>query len=219
MTIPAREAGVRGETADSPWAALDPAAKRERLLAVAGRLFAGEGLDTSMPAVAAAVGAGVGSVYRQFPSKHELLAALVIRRLDQITDAATEAAAREGDHWTALTEMLWTIVGRQQFDDFLGEARVAVEDHPDVQSAIKRAAAAIDELLAAARAEGRLRPDADTGDLRLLFMATRAAKRIEPGAWPRMLQLLIDSLDTRPDHARTASRRPASRSIRPESTR
>jgi hypothetical protein len=52
-------------------------------------------------------------------------------------------------------------------------------------------------MLAAARAEGRLRPDATALDLRLLFAATRAAKRVEPEQWPRMLELMIDALDTR----------------------
>jgi AcrR family transcriptional regulator len=52
------------------WALLDPEAKRARLLKAAGEVFARDGLDTPMPVVAAAAGAGVGSVYRQFPSKH-----------------------------------------------------------------------------------------------------------------------------------------------------
>ena len=77
--------------------------KRERLLGAAGRVFARDGLDAPMPTVAAEAGAGVASLYRQFPSKHELLAALVVRRLEQFTDATEEAAAREGDRWSVLT--------------------------------------------------------------------------------------------------------------------
>jgi hypothetical protein len=50
-------------------------------------------------------------------------------------------------------------------------------------------------MLAAARAEGRLRSDASFLDLRLLFAATRAAKRMEPEHWPRMLELMLDALD------------------------
>jgi AcrR family transcriptional regulator len=180
------------------WTALDPDAKRERLLAAAGDVFARDGLDAPMPAVAAAAGAGVASVYRQFPSKYELLAALVTRRLEQITAAATEAAASEGDRWSALTSMLWALVERQRCDDFLGEARMAVAGHPDVLAAAEKASLAHEELLAAARAEGRLREDASTLDLRLLFAATRAAKQTEPEAWQRMLTLLVDALDTQP---------------------
>ncbi len=63
------------------WSGLSTEEKHERILCAAGRVFARDGLDATMPAVAAAAGAGVGSLYRQFPSKRDLLAALVIRRL------------------------------------------------------------------------------------------------------------------------------------------
>jgi AcrR family transcriptional regulator len=150
-----------------------------------------------MSEVAEAAGAGVASVYRLFPSKHELLAALVVRRMDRIAGAAREAEASEGDRWIALTTMLRSLVQRQAADDFLGEVRAAVAEHPDVDAATERATAALERLLAGARAEGRLRADASTLDLRLLFAATRAAKRVEPEHWPRMLELLIDALDSR----------------------
>jgi AcrR family transcriptional regulator len=202
MIIPASAQESTGAVAAAPkqgeceWAALDSEAKRERLLCMAAEVFAREGLDASMPAIAAAAGAGVASVYRQFPSKHELLAALVTRRFEQIADAARSAAVREGDCWSALTEMLWTLVEHQAADDLLGEARIAVAAHPDVVAATEQATVAFEQLLAGARAEGRLRADATTLDLRLLFAATRAAKQVEPQAWPRMLELLIDALDT-----------------------
>lgn len=147
-----------------------------------------------MPSVAAAAGAGVASVYRQFSSKRELLAALVVSRLDQISEAAAVAGQREGDAWSALVEMLWTLVERQSCDDFLGGARVAVAEHRAVRRATDRATGSLEELMSAARTEGSLRADATTLDLKLLFAATRSAKQIEPTAWPRLLELLIDSL-------------------------
>ena len=188
------------------WATLDPGTKRERLLRAAAEVFAREGLDAPMPAVAAAAGAGVASVYRQFPSKHELLAALVTRRLEQVADAALGAAQCEVDLWLALTEMLWTLVKNQAADEFLGEARTAVAEHPDVVAAGDRATHAVEQLLAGARSQGRLRADATTLDLRLLFAATSAARQVEHEAWPRMLELLIDALDTEP-HGRAPSGR------------
>jgi AcrR family transcriptional regulator len=178
------------------WALLDPEAKRARLLKAAGEVFARDGLGTPMPVVAAASGAGVGSVYRQFPSKHALIAELVVDRLDQISDGARQAAAREGDRWSALTEMLWRLVERQSCDDFFGEAMLTVSDHAAVIAAHERAVESLDQLLFDTRAEGRLRGDATPVDLRLLFAATRAAKQVEPTAWRRMLELLIDALDT-----------------------
>jgi AcrR family transcriptional regulator len=151
-----------------------------------------------MSEVADTAGAGVASIYRQFPSKHELLAALVIRRMDQIAVAVDEAQQREGDRWSALVGMLRWVVERQSADDFMGEARAVVSGHPEVALATERAATAWERLLADARAEGRLRGDASVVDLQLLFAATRAAKRVEPEQWPRMLDLLIDALDSQP---------------------
>jgi AcrR family transcriptional regulator len=197
MIIPLTEANVM-TAPSSDWTTLGAQDKCERLLTAAAEVFTRRGLDAPMSEVADAAGAGVASVYRRFPSKHELLAALVVRRMDQIAVAAREAAGTEGDRWTALTEMLRSLVQRQAADDFLGEARATVAGHADVDAAAGRATTALEHLLAAARAEGRLRGDATTLDLRLLFAATRAAKRVEPEEWPRMLELLIDALDSRP---------------------
>jgi AcrR family transcriptional regulator len=171
-------------------------AKRERLLEAATEVFARDGLEAPMSDVAVAAGAGVASVYRLFASKRELLAELVTRRMDQVAVAAQEACERPIDRWSALTEMLTTLVRTQRADSLMGEARAAVTDHPDVVAAIMRASEAQERLLAAARAEGRLRADATTLDLRLLFAATRAARQVEPEQWPRMLQLMIDALDS-----------------------
>jgi AcrR family transcriptional regulator len=186
--------GIEVADPECQWSKLEPEAKRERLLQAAAEVFATVGLEASMPAVAAAAGSGVASIYRQFPSKHELLAALVTRRLDQITEEAARTLCTEGDRWSALVAMLWTIVERQAYDDFLGEARKHVAEHPDVLRATDRTTAALDELLDGARAEGRLRADATNLDLRLLFAATRAAKQVEPAAWRRTLELFIDAL-------------------------
>jgi AcrR family transcriptional regulator len=195
MNIPAPGAEAAAP-ATGAWSALAPGDKRERLLSAAGDVFSRHGLDAPMSEVAEMAGAGVASVYRCFPSKHDLLASLVARRMDQIAGAATDALARPGDRWSALTDMLTVLVSTQSADNFLGEARMAVADHPDVIASSARSGEAIDALLDAAHAEGRLRADATALDLRLLFAATRAAKRVEPERWPRMLELMIDALDT-----------------------
>jgi AcrR family transcriptional regulator len=185
--------------AEVEWTSLSTEAKRERILCAAGQVFSSDGLDAPMPAVAAAAGAGVASIYRQFPSKHDLLAALVRRRLQQIGQLAEEAGAKPGSRWTALTEMLWNAVERLQSDDFMGEAYVQVLEHPGVADVNLTTTAALEALLDAGRREGRLRQDVTTVDLRLLFAATRAAKQVAPEAWQRTLQLFIDGLDSRRD--------------------
>jgi AcrR family transcriptional regulator len=198
MSIPVIDDPWTEADPDSAWASLSSDAKHERILCVAWRLFSADGLDAPMPVVAAAAGAGVGSLYRQFPSKSDLVAALVTRRLEQIRQVAEAAGQQPGSRWQALTEMLWTIVERQHGDEILGEAWSQVADHEDVARATERTQAAMDELLAAARSEGLVRADVDTLDMRLVFTATRAVGRVSPDAWKRMLELLFDGLAARP---------------------
>jgi AcrR family transcriptional regulator len=193
MMIPVSE--PEAASGRSEWTTLDTGAKRERLLTAATEVFARHGLEAPMSVVAEAAGAGVASVYRLFDSKRELLAALVVRRMDTIATAAQAAYEEPGNRWEALTGMLRSLVSAQRADYLIGDARAAVSDHPDVIDAVTRASRAQERLLAAARAEGRLRADATTLDLRLLFAATRSARRVEPDHWPRMLELMIDALD------------------------
>ena len=179
------------------WSDLGVEAKRERILVAAARVFSANGLEAPMSEVAAAAGAGVASIYRLFGSKHGLFSALVIRRMGQLAQTAQEAERSGGDHWSAFVLMVTTIAEKQSPEPFVAEARALVAADPEVAAATEYARAAQGHVLAAARAEGRLRADATDEDLRLVFAATRAARRLEPGGWRRMLELLIDALDTR----------------------
>jgi AcrR family transcriptional regulator len=176
------------------WSELTAQEKRMRLLEAAGEVFARDGLDAPMPVIAAAAGAGIGSVYRQFPSKHDLLAALVIERLQDVRDRVDAALASTAGPWPALTDLLWILAERQAADDVLSEAIATVSDDPTVQEARARTIAALGRLLGAARDKGQVRADATTLDLRLLLTATVAASQLEPDAWRRMLELGIDAL-------------------------
>lgn len=147
-----------------------------------------------MPALAAAAGIGVGSLYRQFPSKRELLAALVIERLQEVTADAEAALASPAGPWAALSAFLWDHSERSIGDDVLAEAIAALQVDPEVKRARARSTAALQRLLDAAKAEGEVREDATVLDLRLIFAAARAAEQVEVGAWRRALELGIDSL-------------------------
>lgn len=176
------------------WSALSTEQKHERILCAAGRVFARDGLGAPMPAVATEAGAGVASLYRQFPSKRDLLAAVVIRRLLLTQAAAAEALAQPGDHWQAMKKMLWVTVERHAADDFLGEAWIQVEDHEQVRIVADATTQTFARLIDLARAEGGIRPDATAVDVRMIFTATRASRQVHPDAWQRVLELMLDGL-------------------------
>src|SRR5579862_2152776 len=104
------------------WAQLAADAKRERILAAARELFAREGFDASMPALANAIGVGVGSLYRYVPSKHELIAALVLERLKEIDAEVRSALASDAGAADALWAVLGELAEQQAADDVMGRA-------------------------------------------------------------------------------------------------
>jgi AcrR family transcriptional regulator len=179
-------------TGDKAWAGLDAEAKRRCLLRAAGQVFARDGLGAPMPAVAAAAGAGVASVYRQFPSKPDLLAALVVERLEEVEGDAMAALQGDESPRGALAGLLRAYVERQAKDDLVAEAMACVSSHPGVERALADTTDALEALLTAAKAEG-LRHDATTLDLRLLFASTRAAKELGAEAPERVLALWLDA--------------------------
>jgi AcrR family transcriptional regulator len=130
MAIPGQ--ADRDRPADrAPWSTLDAETKRRRLLAAAETVFARDGLDAPVPAIAAAAGAGVGSVYRAFASKDDIVAALAVERLGWFTGRA-HAAAADPDPGAALQELLRAIVARNSADNVLASALQSAIERPDL---------------------------------------------------------------------------------------
>src|SRR3954470_4223559 len=91
-------------TAERPLRA-DAERNRERILAAARDAFAEGGLDVGLHEIAKRAGVGVGTVYRRFPQKDELVAALFEDRIEDVI-AIAEAALAEDDAWTGLEHFL-----------------------------------------------------------------------------------------------------------------
>ena len=175
---------------------------RTRVLDAAARVFAAEGLDAPMPTVAAAAGVGVGTIYRAFGSKEELIAALAADRID-LFGRDTEQALGEPDPWKALVDLFELTAERQAKDHVVTEALATLSDHPTVADAQARAGVAIATLMQRAKDAGALRSDFETEDLQMFFAALGAAQHLMPAgsrAWRRLLGLLIDGLRAEAAH-------------------
>jgi AcrR family transcriptional regulator len=173
-----------------------PPPSRARVLDAAARVFAAEGLDAPMPTVAAAAGVGVGTIYRAFGSKEELIAALAADRVDLFGRDA-EAALEKPDAWQALIDLFSVTADRQAEDHVVTEALATLTDHPSVAAANARAGEAIIELMRRAKEQGELRADFEPQDLQMFFGALGAAQHLVPSgsrAWRRLLGVLIDGL-------------------------
>ena len=86
----------------------DARRNREKLLAAAGELFATVGTDVSLDAVAKRAGVGIGTLYRNFPTRDALVEAAYRAEVEHLCEAAEEllaahpAGCRAGaSGWTA----------------------------------------------------------------------------------------------------------------------
>src|ERR671928_1354069 len=79
----------------------DAAANRERLLNAASELFAEHGFNVTLNDIAHQAGVGVGTAYRRFSNKEEVIDAYFEDKLDQVAQLADEAL-RDPDSWNGL---------------------------------------------------------------------------------------------------------------------
>ena len=181
------------QPASAPWTELEPDEKRERLLDAATDVFTAQGLDAPMPRIATAAGIGIGSLYRCYASKEDLVAALLVHQLGFLREEVSEAGERT-DAWMAIESSVRRIAERQATNKLLSGALGLTSERREVVAAVAEVSLAWQALIDRARDQGTLRSDATVKDLRLLFAAARAADEVEPGGRDRVVDLLLEAL-------------------------
>ena len=189
----------------------DAVRNRAAILDAAVVLTQSQGGDVNVEAVARRAGVAVGTVYRHWPSKRDLLGSVLLRRLEVIA-ADAEAAQSLQQFLIGVTEhcvreptllaLLDDAGSGGPFDDVsLGDR--SVPDPADPARAVlrERFDGAIGALIARADAEGQLRQQARPGDVRIYLVGLRAALLADdPDAWRRYRDTYLAGLlhDTGP---------------------
>ena len=144
----------------------DAQVNRERILSAAEQVFADAGADGSTEAVALRAGVGIGTVFRHFPTKQELIEATVVRHFEQLTAYARDLNARS-DAAAALRELIETMVGgtatKIMLLGLLGDPTTDA-----VVRASRELRSAVRSLLRKAQQAGAVRSDVSVDDLYLL---------------------------------------------------
>ncbi len=187
------EGDVDGGTAERPMRA-DARRNYERLLDAARKVFADQGGGASMEAIAKQAGVGVGTLYRHFPKRIDLVEAVYRDDVDQLVGSADRGMSELGP-WPALEAWLRAYVdyGRAK-RTFLNELHEAFEKNPDLKPASRdRIWAACNRVLAAQEA-GEARSDVDGQDLMQLIspMCMNSTLTVEQGE--RLLGMVLDGL-------------------------
>jgi AcrR family transcriptional regulator len=174
----------------------DAARNRALLLAAAADEFAERGLDASVADIARRAGIGKGTVFRHFATKEDLLAAIVLDRIDALS-AAGRRLLTEPDPAAALLEFLTVAADQRQQRD-LSFLQGASELNPAVTRARIEMYRVIENLVDRARDQGAVRADITGTDVILLMCAPNYVVGYVPDAppdlWRRYLAIIFDGL-------------------------
>ncbi|MGW3287468.1 TetR/AcrR family transcriptional regulator [Streptomyces sp. NPDC001002] len=196
---------------DRPPLRRDAELNRRRLLAAGREVFRDRGLTATLDDVARHAGLGVGTAYRHFANKEELVDAVFEDMIDRVEASAREAAA-DPDPWHGLASSLEKVCELQAHDRGLREVMLgtgkAAQRHALVD---RRVRPLVDALITRAKEQGTLRADVVPLDLPMiqLMVASITDRTGEPDLWRRYLRLLLDGMRTRPDGVRLLPPGPA----------
>lgn len=176
---------------------VDAVRNRERLLAAASAVVAETG-ELSLAAVAARAGVGIGTLYRHFPNRDALLAALYRNEVDRLHREAGRLS-KELPPFEALTAWLGLYAALMAIKYGMADAmKSALNSDAQVFSHSRvKLIEALSSLLEAAAAEGRVRGGTDPDDILLAVSASVSASRGRDDASKkveRLLALIIDGL-------------------------
>ena len=175
----------------------DARRNREKLLKAAAALFAAEGTDVSLEAVAKRAGVGIGTLYRHFPTRDALIAETYRNEVDHVAEGADELLAalppdQAMEEW--LERFIVYVAAKRGMSDALKSMSLSREQlFPEAR---RRIGATLDTLLAAGVQAGTIRPDVTADDV---YRATMAIWNIPDGDdWVdqarTVLRLLMDGL-------------------------
>ncbi|MEJ7797584.1 MAG: TetR family transcriptional regulator [Solirubrobacteraceae bacterium] len=179
----------------------DARRNREKVLAAAATAFAECGLDAQIEDIAGRASVGIGTVYRHFPTKDALIAALAAAHFERLADIV-EGAVHGDDPWEDFAGAIWrcaeSTAGDVALCEIIGGHPRAVEAAAVAQQRLQDAST---KLIAGARAQGTIREDATVQDIRTImcgFGHVAAAQRAGGSQdWRRYLTIALDGLRAR----------------------
>jgi AcrR family transcriptional regulator len=180
---------------------VDAKRNRERVLVAARAAFARRGLEAGVDEIAREAGVGVGTLYRRFPTKDDLILAIVADGMGVLLEEIDAAAGLE-DPWdgveTAMLALAESMAADRGFVDAVHERLLTL---PPFLSLRDRLLGAWEPLVARGRAAGVLRDDVEPLDFLLL---ARGVVRMpsdrddaDPRLWRRYMAVVLDGLRVR----------------------
>jgi AcrR family transcriptional regulator len=175
----------------------DAVERHERLISSAQREFAVRGVNASLEGIARDAGVAIGTLYRHFPTRMDLLMAAFEPRLQEFLDGAKKALEMD-DPWEGFVSYLENLLrvqaGDRGFNDFLSRRFPGNADTERIHDQMCRQ---IESVLARAQEAGQARSDIALADIvNLIWSNGRmmdATSSTAPNEWRRHLYLMLDA--------------------------
>ncbi|OBJ10565.1 TetR/AcrR family transcriptional regulator [Mycobacterium sp. 1465703.0] len=179
----------------------DAQRNRRRVIEAARELFASQGLEATLNDVAHRAGLGVGTVYRRFPTKEQLVEAIFEDGINQLTELA-EAALCHKDSWQGFVWLVEQMCEITATDRGMREI-VFTKAHGGerVDAARARLAPTLAKLLERAQDDGYLRPELSPTDMPIFGLlagtVSEYAGHVDGELWRRYVAILLDGMGRR----------------------
>jgi AcrR family transcriptional regulator len=173
---------------------IDAARNAELLVRTAWRAFKESGVEVSLEEIAKRAGVGVATLYRRFPSKDDLLLAVLEWRYAEEIEPALEKALVDDDPWRA---MVTTLEAALTVAAAAHSVIRAARDPATLLDGLKsRYFTDLTAIVQRAQAAGVVRDDLSATDIRMVLFMLISSIRLAtvPSVWRRSLALLLDGL-------------------------
>jgi AcrR family transcriptional regulator len=175
----------------------DARRNRERLVAAARDLFAKQGVHVSVEEITHHAGVGMGTLYRHFPTKGELVDAVLEDAFDEML-ALAEQAAGEEDAWAGFTGFLQRALELRVQNRGVKDLVASPEHGARHAEMRRRIRPLMRRMIERAQEQGTLRADFTLDDLSAVFWSVarviEMTEDVSRTSWRRFLGFLLDGL-------------------------
>jgi AcrR family transcriptional regulator len=173
----------------------DARRNRELLVSAAREVFAEQGSGASMEAIAKQAGVGVGTLYRHFPNRLDIVEAVYQDDVEELVRAA-ERASEDLEPWEAVEAFFEAFVRYAKTKQaLLSELHVAFEKNPDMRSRMReRIDSAFDLVVERAKGAGVVGADVSGSDLTQLVSPICTNASIPEEQMRRLIKVILGGL-------------------------
>jgi AcrR family transcriptional regulator len=170
---------------------------RMQLIQVATEVFANQGLNAPLESIADQAGVGIGTLYRHFRNRDELIMVVYSEWVDRELLGAAESGLANADAWEGFRNFIYHICEMQARDPGLNDMFCITS--PTISALESNRAAVytkVTQMIERAQTQGVLRSDLLTRDVLYIILGNaaivEATRDTAPEAWKRFVALMLE---------------------------